>query len=143
MITIVKGSHEAASRYFKIAEKEGVSTATPEGAIWFMAYDATGVESMPELGVLVGFACISFIGKQARFKSDWVLPSYRGKGIHTKLMDARLDEVLKLKSSSMQHLEKITAFCNTNSVHNYCDKYGFMAGSKNAAGAVFVEKPLD
>ena len=109
------------------AKKERVSMANPEGAIWFCAYSEDNV---------VGFVCL-VINKRsgvARFKSDYVIDSYRGYGLYKSLFR------LRMVFCSFNKVKKVTAFCTPMSYPTYI-KNGFKPKSKKG-DIVFVEKVL-
>lgn len=109
------------------AKAERVTMENPHGSIWFGAFDDTGT--------VLGFACMVVKGQAARFKSDYVLPEHRGRGIATALMRLRLERCMDLS------LTRATAFCTPLSLGIYL-KHGFQAKGCNGRGITFVSRVL-
>lgn len=103
---------------------KGVSWDNPEGAVWFIARDGAAV---------VGSACYVEKNGQARFKSDAVLPSYRGKGIYKLLSAARL------QYAEEQCISRATCFSSADSRHQFL-KDGFVQLREDDNGIAFMER---
>lgn len=71
-------------------------------------------------GRIVGVVGWQPMKNQIRFKVDYVLPGYRGKGIYSKLFYERLQWIREENSGRV----KITAFCTELSLPKYL-KEGF------------------
>jgi hypothetical protein len=83
-------------------------------------------------GNIVGLVAWQKIGNVLRYKTDCVLPNYRGKGIYSSLWRKR-DELCNGISRS-----KTTAFCTPMSLGMYQSKGFFRVSERN--GITFVEK---
>ena len=106
-----------------IAAKERVTLENPPEAVWFGAYE--GEE-------LVGFNCSVIKNGTARYKSDYVLKAYRGKGIYNDLF------AFRLAHSANRGVLKATAFCTPMSIGTFM-RYGFVPKSKKI-DIIFVVK---
>lgn len=103
---------------------KGVSWDNPEGAVWFLAREGSAV---------VGAACYVEKNGQARFKSDAVLPTYRGQGIYASLSASRL------KYAEEQCISRATCFSSADSRRQFL-KDGFIQLREDAQGIAFMEK---
>jgi GNAT superfamily N-acetyltransferase len=107
--------------------KERVTLDNPKGAVWFAAVDVNNENA------IIGFVCAVVKGKTVRFKSDYIAPEYRGKGIYRSLFEKRL------RGASCK-AQRATAFCTPLSLPTYL-KFGFQVKSWKGDIA-FVERML-
>lgn len=105
----------------RLGKKERVTFDNPSGSSWWIAID-------DDIDQVVGCVCSVEKGNITRFKSDFVLREYRGKGVYKILFSERLLETKSLK---------ITAFCTHFSLPTYLNN-GFAPVSKNR-DITFVE----
>ena len=101
---IHKIDYEAVKPFIKAAKKEHVSFGNPIGAKWYGIY----VD-----GYLVSFYCIVIKGKTARFKSNYTIPEYRGRGC----LQAFIEHAKDL--CKWRGVKEITAFCTPLSVKSH------------------------
>lgn len=106
------------------ALKERVTMDNPPEAIWFIAEQAPGE--------IVGFCCAVIKGLLARFKSDFVLPAFRGRGIYQIMFVYRMANVNGVKM--------ITAFCTPKSLKTYL-RNGFVVQTQRR-DITFVKKVI-
>ena len=82
-------------------------------------------------GLIIGFVGYSILKNKARFKSDFVHPEFRCKGIYSILFQERLKRVKNIK--------QIDAFCTKFSLPKYL-KNGFIIKKINNFGITYVTK---
>ena len=97
----------------KLGKRERVTFANPPGALWWGVFLQEKIVACAALVVKQGKR-----GLVGRFKSDYVLPEYRGKGVYRAMFQARLEDAVSYG------LVEGTAFCTPMSVHQY-NKSGF------------------
>jgi GNAT superfamily N-acetyltransferase len=104
--------------------KERVTLDNPSGSVWIAAFNDDKV---------IGFVCLVVTkARSARFKSDYVLPEYRGRGIYGRLF------ALRMALCGRLGVKKATAFCTPLSLPTYV-KNGFQR--KSVRGDItFVER---
>lgn len=106
----------------KSLEKEGLDFKYYPKAVYLGAF----VD-----GKLVGCVGLQRVGKAMRYKTDGVLPAYRGRGIYSELWKAR--EVMNSEGT-------VTAYCTAKSLPMYLN-HGFEALSVNKKnGVTFVKR---
>ena len=101
---VVKISFMAVKPFIAAAKKESVSFENPVGARWYGIYWD---------GHLISFYCIVVKGKSARFKSNYTVPEYRGRGCLQKFIEHAKD------LCRMSGVREITAFCTPLSVRSH------------------------
>jgi len=101
---VVKISFLAIKPLMAAAKKERVSFENPTGARWYGIFDGDA---------LVSFYCIVLKGKSARFKSNYTIPEYRGKGCLQKFIEHAKD------LCRMRGVSEMTAFCTPLSVKSH------------------------
>ncbi len=99
-----------------------------EGVTWF---------AIKEGGEIIAFASIFFTKSTARSKSLLVLSEHRGKGLARILLNHSIKFIKQQFIFGNTNADKITAFCNENSIHLY-KTMGFVEGGKNASGATYM-----
>lgn len=102
-------------QYKSAAKKERVSFENPAGARWYGIFDGD---------VLVAFYCIVLKGQSARFKSNYTIPEYRGKGCLQKFIEHAKD------LCRMHGVRELTAFCTPLSVKSHI-RNGAVVQSQN------------
>jgi hypothetical protein len=107
--------------------KESVTLENNEHATWFGAF---------EHSILVGFTCVVIKGKHARYKSDYVFPEHRNKGIYAMLFAFRHN--FTVTHGNITH---VTAFCTKMSIGTFL-LHGFTPMSKNEKNITFVKLNL-
>lgn len=121
-IEIKKVDYKTVSQFKSKAAKEGVVMD----------------EKTEYLGAFVAGSLVGFVGKMVlpgnkiRFKSDWVMPFWRGKKVYMALFLNRLDEV---KGSGYKG--EVNAFCTQLSLPIYL-KNGFEITSTLERGSTIV-----
>ena len=123
-LTIRVGSLEGLGPLYELMRIKGVSWDNPPGSIWFVAYADNRV---------VGSCCYVEKNGQARFKSDAVLPAFRGQGIYKALSAARL------KYADEACISRATSFSSKDSRRQFLND-GFIQVSENARGIAFMSK---
>jgi len=91
-------------QYKSAAKKERVSFENPAGARWYGIFDGER---------LVAFYCIVLKGHSARFKSNYTIPEYRGRGCLQKFIEHAKD------LCRMHGIKEMTAFCTPLSVKSH------------------------
>ena len=81
---------------------------------------------------LVGVVAWQMVGNNVRFKMDYVVDEFRGKGVYAKLWDAREQ---KIKD---RYHKRVTAFCTVRSLGKYV-KAGFTPKAEKH-GITFVTR---
>ena len=71
----------------RLASKESVTLANPEGAEWYCIRN--------NAGEIISFFCFVQSGYRARFKSNYTLKNYRGNGCLNAFIDFALNECKK------------------------------------------------
>lgn len=84
-------------------------------------------------GEIIGFVGFMEIKDTIRYKSDYIIPFCRGKGIYHLLWEER-DKVVKNKYGEVEK----TAFCTPKSINTYL-KNGFEKVKTNNNGYWFVK----
>lgn len=85
-------------------------------------------------GEIIGFVGYMEIKDAIRYKSDYVIPICRGKGIYHLLWDER-DKIIRSKYGEVEK----TAFCTPKSINTYL-KNGFEKVKLNSNGYWFVKQ---
>lgn len=101
---VQKISFEDVKPFASAAKKEHVSFENPAGAKWYGIFNGD---------VLVSFYCIVLKGKSARFKSNYTIPEYRGRGCLQKFIEHAKD------LCRMHGITEMTAFCTPLSVRSH------------------------
>jgi len=101
---VVKISFQKVQQYKSAAKKERASFENPSAARWYGIFDDD---------VLVAFYCIVPKGQSARFKSNYTIPEYRGKGCLQKFIEHAKD------LCRMHGIKELTAFCTPLSVKSH------------------------
>lgn len=86
------------------AKKERVSFENPAEAEWYGIFEGEK---------LVSFFCLVVKGKSARFKSNYTLPEYRGKGYLQQFIDFAVAEC------RARGVYEMTAFCTPMSIKSH------------------------
>ena len=81
------------------AKKEGVLMSHVD--VMFGVFDGNQI---------MGFGGIVLYTNNAVFKSDYVLPEYRGRGLYRKITEARMDYI------TQKGIKKVEARCTQNSL---------------------------
>jgi len=110
------------------AKKAGVSMYNPPGAVWFCGEDDGRVYSC-------GCIVVNDKTKAARWKSDFTLPEYRGRGTYKRMLK------LKLLYCMKRQVKKITAFVGPLNL-NVLLGMGFTMVSKPKADVFYLLKEL-
>lgn len=95
---------DAVKPFVAAAKKESVSFENPIGAKWYGIYWD---------GHLIAFYCMVFKGRTARFKSNYTVPEYRGRGCLQKFIEHAKD------LCRMHGIKELTAFCTPLSVKSH------------------------
>lgn len=95
---------EEVMQYISAATKERVSFDNPLRARWYGIHDGDK---------LVAFYCLVLKGKTARFKSNYTIPEYRGRGCLQKFIEHAKD------LCRMHGVKEMTAFCTPLSVNSH------------------------
>ena len=98
------------------AKKERVSFENPAEAEWYGIYDE---------GKLVSFFCLVIKGKNARFKSNYTVPEYRGRGYLQSFIDFAIAECMR------RGVYVMTAFCTPLSIKSHL-RHGAIQSSKKS-----------
>lgn len=112
---VVKISFQKVQQYKSAAKKERVSFENPAGARWYGIFDEDN---------LVAFYCIVFRENSARFKSNYTVPEYRGRGCLQKFIEHAKD------LCRMCGITEMTAFCTPLSVKSHI-RNGAVVQSQN------------
>lgn len=105
---IRKINFEDLSDLINKAKKERVSFANPIGAEWFGIYEDEK---------LVSFYCLVITKDKARFKSNYTVPEYRGRGYLKQF-------ILHAKMTCLRRgVKEITAYCTPLSRNSHI-RYG-------------------
>lgn len=115
---------EAKVRLKPLRKIKGVSWANPLGTVWFLAECK---------GSVVGAVAYVEGRGEARFKSDAVLPEFRGRGLYSFLFGVRLSHA----EDSM--LSRATCFSSKDSRPQFL-KSGFKVVRESSNGIAFMEK---
>jgi len=109
------------------AKKAGVSMYNPAGAVWFCG---------EEDGIVFSCGCMVFNPKtkSVRWKSDFTLEEYRGRGTYKKMTQMRLFRCVNLGA------KEITAFVGDKNLNQYLT-LGFKIESKRP-NLFYVRKQL-
>lgn len=105
----------------------GMSWGNPAGTKWLFAMldgDPVGVVALSTM-----------VDGSVRFKSDVVLPAYRGMGVYRMLCRERI------RIAEDMLFSKATAFCGDMSIKQYLND-GFFIASVSAKGIRYVVKSL-
>lgn len=86
------------------AKKERVSFENPIEAEWYGLFEGEKI---------IAFFCLVVKGKKARFKSNYTLPEYRGKGSLQRFIDFAVSECVK------RGIFEMTAFCTPMSIKSH------------------------
>jgi hypothetical protein len=89
--------------------------------------------------MLVGVAAYHINGNSIRYKTDFMLPNYRGLGLYKKLFQHRERLVIDHAHNSMQSVI-VTAFCTPMSLPVYLKNRFIAESEKN--GITFVRKTI-
>ncbi len=92
------------------------------------------VDNRQGKAAVLGFAAMFIRNGRARLKADYVLPDYRGKGIGSALIAARLE------LASKRGVTEASAFCTAASLPLY-RAAGFREISRNPRGIAFCKRP--
>ena len=103
----------------------GVTWANADNLIWHVAY----LRGSQAIGVVGSF----IKGGVARFRTDVVLPEYRGQGLYTMLFLLRQDY------AQAQGCTQATTFSNLNSRPMYL-KHGFVGQRPERNGVLYMVK---
>ena len=114
MNVIQRIAFESVKPFAAAAKKERVSFENPAEAEWYGIFDGDKI---------VSFFCLVVKGKSARFKSNYTLPEYRGRGYLQAFISFAIKECLKRGVSEM------TAFCTPLSIKSHL-RNGAIAKSK-------------
>ncbi len=124
----VKVDNPEGTRYFCVRNRLAIRFSNGHPIVQNVVDNRLGREAV------LGFAAMFVRAGRARFKADYVLPDYRGKGIGRALIAARLAEMKKLGVS------QATAFCTPLSLPLYLAA-GFKEVSRNPRGIAFCKRP--
>lgn len=133
-------------RWASPASRESVKVDNPPGTEYFcvrnrlpisFAGDRVTVQKVVDnsqgKAAILGFAAMFIRNGRARLKSDYVLPDYRGKGIGSALIAARLELAAKRGAT------EASAFCTPASLPLY-QAAGFKENSRNSRGIAFCRR---
>ena len=109
-------TYDDVKSFATIAKKERVSFENPANAEWYGIYEDEQ---------LVSFFCLVVKGKSARFKSNYTLPEYRGRGYLQKFIDFALAECRQ------KGLYEMTAFCTPMSIKSHLRNGAVKHSKKN------------
>lgn len=98
------------------AKKERVSFENPAAAEWYGIFDNEKI---------VSFCCLVIKGKSARFKSNYTLPNYRGRGYLQRFIDFAISECMR------RGVYEMTAFCTPMSVKSHLRNGAIPKSKKN------------
>ncbi|MDR1594633.1 MAG: GNAT family N-acetyltransferase [Prevotellaceae bacterium] len=93
-----------------ITEFDGYPVLTDDNYIWFITFS--------DDGNLTGFSAIRQTKKHVEFTNDYVIPEYRKKGVHKKLLSERI------KWCKKNNIDIIKADCTDECLPHYL-KAGF------------------
>ena len=104
MIEIQKIQFDDVKPFSAAAKKERVSFENPAAAEWYGIFEDEK---------LVSFFCLVVKGTSARFKSNYTLPDYRGRGYLQRFIDFSVSECRR------RGVYEMTAFCTPLSVKSH------------------------
>lgn len=105
----------------------GVTWDNDENHVWYVVWYEQRMVA----------CCGMFIkNRSARFKTDVVIPEYRGQGLYRLLFDMR-------EAYAKLHADEATTFSNQQSRHQYV-KAGFTAsGTETERGVLYMRRVFD
>lgn len=122
MNDLQKIAYDAVKPFITAAKKERVSFENPVEAEWYGIFEDEK---------LVSFFCLVVKGVSARFKSNYTLPDYRGRGYLQRFIDFAVAECRKRGVCEM------TAFCTPMSIKSHLRNGAIPKSKKN--DIVFVK----
>lgn len=102
-LTILPGTYEDVRPYVPGARGEGL-LFKPEGTDYYIARLD---------GVVCGFCGVRWHGRSCTFKNDYVLPEYRGRGVHDEMMRYRM------RLAYERGVSVVRATCTQDSIRTY------------------------
>ena len=115
MIEIQKIRFDDVKPFSAAAKKERVSFENPAEAEWYGIFEDEK---------LVSFFCLVIKGTSARFKSNYTLPDYRGRGCLQRFIDFAITECRR------RGVCVITAFCTPLSLKSHLRNGAIMSSKK-------------
>lgn len=122
-VRVEKSEYKLVRSLMRQGNKERVTFDNPDGSQWWIAIDE-------DTDTVLGCVCAVIKGNTARYKSDFVLPAFRGQGAYRELFKVRDEQI---------SAEVITAFCTPLSLPMYL-KNEFKAISINKNNITFVKR---